>query len=168
MALERHRRVSDSVLGGGTWSGDSPASSQRPRNCGVCLRVLLGGPWLNCAVISSWDVADVLFRRRHTALPVQVLSRLGSDGLLDSEKPHLAFGLFLPVPLDHGPHQLPGPRGFHRDASKCRMVIVIPSTLHLGRSTIESSLSKALHLVEKFVVVVVVVHFGEALWGFVD
>ena len=111
MALERHRRVSDSVLGGGTWSGDSPASSQRPRNCGVCLRVLLGGPWLNCAVISSWDVADVLFRRRHTALPVQVLSRLGSDGLLDSEKPHLAFGLFLPVPLDHGPHQLPGPRG---------------------------------------------------------
>ena len=142
------------------------ASSQRPRNCSVCLRVLLGGPSLNCAVIS----ADVLFRRRHTALPVQVLSRLGSDGLLDSEKPHLAFGLFLPVPLDHGPHQLPGPRGFHRDASKCRMVIVIPSTLHLGRSTIKSNLSKALHLAEIFavVVVVVVVHFGKALWGFVD
>lgn len=55
--------------------------------------------------------------------------------------------------------------GFHRDASKCRVVIVIPSTLHLGRSTIESNLSKALHLAEIFVVVV---HFGEVLWGFVD
>lgn len=69
-------------------------------------------PSLNYTAISSWDLDYVLFRRQHTALQVQVLYQLGSDVLLHSENPHCVFGLFLlPVPLDHGPHQLPGPPG---------------------------------------------------------
>lgn len=41
----------------------------------------------------------------------QVLSQPGSGGLLNSENPHFVFSVFLPVPLDRGPPQLPGPLG---------------------------------------------------------
>lgn len=131
--------------------------------------VLLGDPSLNYATIGSWDLENVLFKRQRTALPGQVLYQPGSDGLLNSENPHFVFGLFLPVPPDHGPHQLPGPLGISQGLLKVlgRWLGFCP--LWLGRSTIKSNLSRQsltfsrdlFFLFLKFV-------FGEAPWGFTD
>lgn len=70
-----------------------------------------------------------------TALRVQVLCRLGSDGLLNSENPHFVFGLLLPVPFDRGPHGLPGPLGISWGSLKaldggCHSVHLAPEQGH--------------------------------------
>lgn len=111
---------------GETWPGNSAAFS-RPRNCGVYCRVLCRDPSLNYTMISSGDLVYVLFRRQYTALQVQVLHRLGSDGLLNSENSRVIFSLLLPIPLEHSSRGLSGPVGISWGSLKPWTVGVILS-----------------------------------------
>lgn len=92
---------------GETRSGSSAAFS-RPRNFGVHWRVLSGDPSLNYTVMSSGDLAFVLFRRRSKSR--HYVYRHGSDGLLNSENPHTVWGVLIsPCPTRQSPHWLPWP-----------------------------------------------------------